>query len=102
MLLLFNKIYRFYRYECCWPYSLSFVLVLVIYWLDFIVERNAVPLASYLSYTVIFSYYIYNLYRYAKGKMNPKVDIFFIKFLSAKISILGLLLLYLSSRVRHA
>lgn len=102
MALFFRKIYDFYRRECCWPYALSFFLVLVIYWLDFSVERNQTPWASFISYAVIFSYYIYNLYFYVKSKIFTKAGGFFIGFLSAKILLWGLLLFYLTRRLKYA
>jgi len=92
----FKKIYRFYRYECCWPYAVSFFFVLVIYWLDFVVAKKSDHWGSYLAYAIIFTYYLYILYRYFRGKIsidNPK---FFIGFLTFKIIVWGVILALLS------
>ncbi|HBA60123.1 MAG TPA: hypothetical protein DCZ92_04780 [Elusimicrobia bacterium] len=91
----FRNVYWFYRFDCCWPYALSFFLVLVIYWLDFFFARTPYRLASLTAYLIILAYYLYNLRCFFTTGLNTRDDAFFIKYLSSKIIIWGLLLLSL-------
>lgn len=88
-----KKLSRFYRDECCFPYSLSFLLVLVIYSLDFYVSKKPLLWPSILSYSVITAYYILNVIYYKGKKLishdDPK---FFISILTCKIFLWGILL----------
>ncbi len=90
--LFFRNIYQFYRYDCCWPYAVSFLLVLFIYWLDFFIVKTRTHYVSLAGYGIIFAYYLYNLVLYLKGKIKAKGLKFFIRFLSVKIIILGFIL----------
>ncbi|MCX5701554.1 MAG: hypothetical protein NTW64_01030 [Candidatus Omnitrophica bacterium] len=90
---LFNKIYNFYRYDCCWPYAVSFLLVLVIYRIDFIDVNRIYHWESIFSYGIIFSYYLYNLHLYYQKKIVSSDTRFFIRFLTFKIFIWGFILI---------
>lgn len=92
MVALLKNIYQFYRYDCCWPYSVSFFLVLIIYWLDFFIVNISNHWVSMVSYGVIFAYYLYNVFLSAKGRIKAGDKIFFIVFLSSKIIIWGFML----------
>lgn len=86
-------IYKFYRYDCCWPYSISFYLVLYLYWLESVVIQNPSKWASILSYGIIFLYYIYILKKHKVGAITEKRNLsFFISFLTTKIIVWGALL----------
>jgi len=91
-MVFLKKLFNFYRNDCCWPYALSFYLLLIIYWLDFITPGKTYHLSSYFSYAVVLAYYFYIVYRYFKKKITDKNE-FFIKFLSLKIIIWGILLM---------
>ena len=89
--------YQFYRYDCCWPYAVSFLLTLVIYWLDFFIVNTHYHWVSLFVYGIILDYYLYNVSRYFRDKIKAKNVKFFIAFLSSKIILWGfiLVLLYL-------
>ena len=89
---IFKQIYHFYRYDCCWPYAVSFYLVLVIYWLDFFVGRGHRHWTSVVAFGVVFVYYLYILRLYFQGRLAGRDNRFFLGFLSFKI-IIGLVLL---------
>ncbi len=93
--LFFRNIYQFYRYDCCWPYAVSFLLLLVIYWLDFFIVKTRYHYASLTGYGIILAYYLYNVVLYHKGKIKVKGLKFSIRFLSFKIIIWGLVLIFL-------
>lgn len=93
--IIFSNIYQFYRYDCCWPYAVSFLLVLVIYWFDFFIIEARIHAASLVGYGIIFAYYLYNVFLYNKGKLKAKDLEFFIRFLSVKVIIWGFLLILL-------
>lgn len=82
-----RRIYGFYRYDCCWPYSLAFILTLIIYWLDFFSSSQTKYWPSLTAFGLIFAYYLYNLYLAAKGRLKNNQDGFFIKLLTLKIII---------------
>lgn len=90
--LILRNIYQFYKYDCCWPYAVSFLLVLVIYWLDFFIIKTRTHYVSLAGYGIILAYYLYNVVLYHKGKIKAKGLEFFIRFLSFKIIILGFIL----------
>ena len=92
---LLNNIYIFYRRDCCWPYAISFFLVLIIYLLDFFFADTPRHLPSLCAYIIILAYYLYNLRRYFTTGLNTTNDAFFIRYLSLKIILWGLLLAYL-------
>ncbi len=91
---LLNKTYNFYRYECCMPYTISFILVLVIYSLDFF-SSTKIMWASVLSFIIITGYYFYNLAIYMRKKLVSEDPDFFIGILTVKILIWGCLLMFL-------
>lgn len=95
MRTLLENICAFYRRDCCWPYAVSFFLVLIIYLLDFRFANTPFHLASLAAYVIILAYYLYNLRRYFTTGLNTKNDPFFIRYLSLKIILWGLLLAYL-------
>lgn len=95
-----KNIYEFYRHDCCWPYAISFFLVLSIYWLDFYIVNTRYHWPSFVAYGVIFVYYLYNIYLYFQGKIktNAKNPKFFMVFLSSKVIIWGFILTLLYVR----
>lgn len=92
---LFHKIYNFYRRDCCWPYAISFLLVLMIYRFDFIEPKKSCHWESIFSFGILFSYYIYNLRLYFRGKIAASDPQFLIGLLSIKIFAWGLILVLL-------
>ena len=84
----FTDVYHFYRYGCCWPYSLSFFLVLAIYFLDFFVGNARHHWASLAAYGIILGYYLYSY----KGALCARDSRFFVRFLTFKISLWGIIL----------
>lgn len=87
-----QNIYRFYRHECCFPYSLSFILVLIIYFLDFFGIDNSSHIPSVMSYSIITGYYIFNVILYRKRLLESENPGFFIAILSVKVVLWGVLL----------
>ena len=90
-----EKIYRFYRYDCCWPYAVSFFLALLIYGLDFFMVHAHYHWASLASYTIILAYYLYIAYLYFQGKVKKENDKFSMVFLTSKVILLGCILILL-------
>ena len=93
--LLAGNICDFYRHGCCWPYAVSFFLVLIIYWLDFFFVNTRCNSASLAAYGIIFAYYLRNVRLYAQAKIKAANAGFFIIFLSSKITVWGLILVSL-------
>ena len=79
-----KRIKNFYLKDMCWPYSLSFALTLVIYFVEFVFSRS-IGLASIIAYFVLFAYYIKNLKLYKNKELKVQDPDFFILFLTAKI-----------------
>jgi hypothetical protein len=90
--LLIKNIYEFYRYRCCWPYSLSFFLVLGIFWLDFFVVRTRYHWTSLFAYGIIAAYYLRVASLCFNAKIRDKISGFSFLFLSFKIILWGLIL----------
>jgi hypothetical protein len=91
---LFGNIRTFYMRDCCWPYAVSFWLVLIIFWQDFSNANRHVHGASLVAYGIILGYYLYILHLYFRKKLVKENMGFFLAFLSAKILILGILLIF--------
>ncbi len=87
-----HKIYRFYRHECCVPYTISFVLTLVIYYVDFFIYEKLLLWPSIISYSVLTAYFAYIMVQYFKGKIPYEEPKFFVSVLGAKIFIWGAVL----------
>ena len=87
-----KNIYKFYRYDCCWPYTVSFFLALSIYWLNFFIVNTRYHWPSLVTYGIILVYYLYNVYLYFQGKIKTMNAKFFIAFLSSKVIIWGFVL----------
>lgn len=101
MRTLLKNIAVFYRHDCCWPYSLSFYLVLVIFGMDFRGAATPYHWVSFFSYGTLLAYYLYILYLYFRKDitiMEKKNPGFFIKFLSAKAVLWGVLLALLCAQ----
>lgn len=90
---IFRKLHRFYRHECCFPYSLSFLFVLLIYAIDFLASEDPLIWPSAGAYTIIAAYYLLNLRYYAKKRLVFDDPGFFIFVLTVKIILWGLVLL---------
>lgn len=89
---LARKIWRFYARDCCWPYSLSFYLVLLIFFLDFVLSSQPQVKPSLAAYGIITAYYLQNI-RYYRNKVLVSEDPqFFIRFLTCKILLWGCIL----------
>ena len=95
---LIRKLLVFYKEDCCWPYSLSFFLILIVYLLEFYSDTNSSS-ASLIAYLVIFAYYLYNIHLYRHNKLDAVDIVFFVKYLTFKIIVLSLLLILLQGRV---
>jgi hypothetical protein len=93
---LISKIYHFYRCECCIPYSLSFLLVLCIYAIDFFISDKLMLWPSILSFLIIAAYYVLNLVKYWKNTLSSDDPKFFISLLTVKIALWGGLLVALT------
>jgi hypothetical protein len=89
---LIKNIYVFYRYDCCWPYSASFFLALIIFWLDFFVEKTRCHWASPVVYGVILAYFLRIVQLYSQDRIEKKNLKFFMVFLSFKTVLWGILL----------
>ena len=87
-----RKVYRFYRYECCFPYTLSFLLVLFIYAIDFYAAERPLIWPSGLSYLILVGYYIQNTRYYKKNVLTSEDPQFFLLLLTLKIVLWGALL----------
>jgi len=87
-----NRIYKFYRHECCFPYSIAFLLVLLIYAIDFFFSDPPMLWPSIVSYLIIAGYYIQNIRYYKRNWINSDDPEFFILLLTVKIVLWGLLL----------
>ena len=96
---LTKNIYEFYRYDCCWPYAASFFLTLGIYRIDLFRGHRSTPMASVAAYGILLAYYLYNLRRYAQGRLTARNNQFFISYLSFKILVWGSLLLFCLSHL---
>jgi len=92
---IFSKLYRFYRYECCVPYSISFFLVLFIYAIDFFLSDKLLLWPSILSFLIIAAYYVLNLAKYWKNSLSSDDPKFFIYLLTVKMALWGGLLVAL-------
>lgn len=90
-----RKIYRFYRHECCFPYAISFLLVLFIYAIDFYGSDQPLFWPSIASYLVLAGYYIQNIRYYRKNVLIQDDPQLFILVLTVKIVLWGVLLLWL-------
>lgn len=90
---ILKKIYIFYRHECCFPYSISFFLVLLIYAVDLYTSNKTLLLPSIFSYLIITGYYIQNIIYYKKNVIISDDPKFFILILTVKILLWGILLL---------
>ncbi len=88
-----KKLYRFYFHECCFPYSLSFLFVLLIYAIDFFAYENPVIWPSVGAYAIITAYYLLNLRYYVRKTLVFEDPAFFISVLTVKISLWGMVLL---------
>ncbi|MBU9888397.1 MAG: hypothetical protein KTQ49_00825 [Candidatus Omnitrophica bacterium] len=100
MRTLLRKIAVFYRDDCCWPYALSFYLVLIIFAMDFGGVPTPYHGASVFSFGILLAYYLYNLRLYFRKDiriMEKKDPVFFIGFLSSKIALWGLALVLLGA-----
>lgn len=84
---LLKKIYCFYRHDCCWPYAVSFPLVLLIYGLERQTVVGGFPWASIGAYAILFAYWGYNVYLYNTTRFAAKDGPFFIRWLSLKIAV---------------
>ncbi|MBN1493298.1 MAG: hypothetical protein JW938_04055 [Candidatus Omnitrophica bacterium] len=90
---LSKNIYKFYRFDCCWPYSVSFYLVLIIFYLEACVIKNPSKWASIVSYGILLAYYLYIRKLYAERRLTQKRnESFLMLFLTAKIIIWGCIL----------
>jgi hypothetical protein len=87
-----EKVYRFYRHECCYPYSVSFLLVLCIYAVDFFFSDPPMLWPSLTAYLIIAGYYIQNIRFYKRNRLNSENPEFFILLLTVKIVVWGFLL----------
>ncbi len=87
-----SRIYQFYRHECCFPYSISFLLVLLIYAIDFFVSDPPMLWPSIVSYLIIAGYYIQNTRYYKRNWINSDDPESFMLLLTIKIVLWGLLL----------
>ena len=88
-----EKLYRFYRHECCWPYALSFPLVLVIYAIDFFGHEDPLRWPSIASYSIIAGYYLRNVRLYKNEALVSDDPGFFISLLTFKIVLWGVIML---------
>lgn len=89
---LAGNIWRFYARECCWPYGLSFYLVLLIFFLDFVLSPQPQIVPSMAAYGIVTAYYFQNI-RYYRNKVLVSEDPhFFIRFLTCKIIVWGCIL----------
>jgi hypothetical protein len=88
-----RKIYRFYRYESCFPYTISFLLVLFIYVIDFGISNHPLLWPSIASYLILAGYYVQNIRYYKKNVLTSDDPRFFILMLTFKVGIWGVLLL---------
>ena len=91
---ILKKTYRFYRHECCFPYSISFLLVLLIYSMDFYILEKTKIWPSLISYIIVTGYYVKIFSYYRRGILStlshdPK---FIISILSIKVFLWGILL----------
>lgn len=90
---LAKNLYVFYRYDCCWPYAVSFYLVLFVYWREAVVVRDPSKWASILSYAILLFYYLYLQKKNKTGMLKEKRNVsFFMSFLTFQIIVWGLLL----------
>ncbi len=94
---MIGKIYRFYRHECCVPYTISFILTLVIYYLDFFVYEKLLLWPSFASYSVLAAYFVYIMVQYYRGLIPYEEPRFFVAVLTVKISVWGLALALLAA-----
>lgn len=88
-----KKLCRFYRHQCCFPYSLSFVFVLIIYAIDFCAYEAPLIWPSVGAYAIIAAYYLLNLTYYVRKSLVFEDPGFFISVLTVKIFLWGLVLL---------
>jgi hypothetical protein len=89
MMSVIEKIKEFYCARCCWPYSAAFYVTLGIYWMD---RSSSFPAASFSAFSILAAYYLYNVSQYRNGTLGESA--FFIWFLTFKISVWGLLLIF--------
>lgn len=89
---LIKHIHAFYKYDCCWPYAVSFFLTLMIYYLDFFRAGTRCHWASPVAYGILLAYFLYNLHLYSRGKIKATNAPFALLFLSFKLTVLGLVL----------
>jgi len=89
-----KNIYKFYRYDCCWPYGVSFYCVLVIYYLEAVIIENPSKWASIVSYGIILAYYLWIRKLFIEKRLEQKRNVsFFMSFLTTKIIMWGAVLL---------
>ncbi|HLD29861.1 MAG TPA: hypothetical protein VJC03_05925 [bacterium] len=87
-----KKVFVFYTKDCCWPYALSFYLVLLLYAEDFLLSERPMIWPSVLAYMILWGYYRYNRHMYRINKIDAVDIIFFIRYLALKIYAWGILL----------
>jgi len=88
-----KKLYRFYFHDCCFPYSFSFLFVVLIYTIDFFAYENPLIWPSVGAYSIITAYYLLNLRYYVKKTLVFDDPTFFISVLTVKILLWGMVLL---------
>jgi hypothetical protein len=88
-----RKTYHFYRHDCCFPYAISFLLVLFIYTIDFYGSDQPLFWPSIASYLILAGYYVQNIRYYRKNVLTQDDPQFFILLLTVKIVLWGVLLL---------
>ncbi|MBN2119556.1 MAG: hypothetical protein JW734_00695 [Candidatus Omnitrophica bacterium] len=80
-----RDIKTFYTKDMCGPYAFSFLLTLVIYSLEFVLNQGP-GWASVTAFLILFGYYLKNLQYYQRGALTKDNLAFFILFLTAKIA----------------
>ncbi|HBL18779.1 MAG: hypothetical protein A2X36_17500 [Elusimicrobia bacterium GWA2_69_24] len=90
-----RKIRVFYGVDCCWPYALSFPLVLAIYWVESRPGYGGFPRASIAGYAILAAYWAYNVRLYLTDRLPAQDARFLIRWLSFKIVLWLVPLLYL-------
>ena len=94
---IFKKLELFYTVDCCWPYSAAFFITLIIFYINLIYSNKTLLWPSITAYTVLFAYYLYNLFLFLKTPSVFKYPKIFIEVLTAKIIIWGIILFLLSA-----
>ena len=83
-----SKIRQVYFMDICWPYTASFYLTLVIFFIEYWFN-GSLGWHSFGAYFILIAYYLVNLFYYLTSRLSSINPLLFIQILTLKILIWG-------------